>query len=105
MNSDGRVSVFEYALGSLLQALVSLAAGGGSTFTGWVAGLSRAMAQFASWSQRMASNDQLKGWLKSGAAAAASLYRSMINLGATIKSVMDHGYTLCLQTHKIINME
>lgn len=27
------------------------------------------------------------------------------HLDATIKSVMDHGYTLCLQTHKIINME
>jgi len=27
------------------------------------------------------------------------------HLDATIKSVMDHDYTLCLQTHKIINME
>lgn len=28
-----------------------------------------------------------------------------INLDATVESVLGHGYTLCLQTHKIINVE
>lgn len=38
-------------------------------------------------------------------ADAQDQWKNSLNLGAAISSVLKHGYTLCLQTHKITGME